>query len=326
MGGFFASLIVCGSCFDSKPTEPTKDPRDTVLPADNLTMETAFGTFKIMIEGQKSFVSFLGLMKDGKTPPSEIYSEIMTDGPFKLYKRLSPNCAPECVNAECIADNICQPKPNPQSIGTITVNGLKMEDGTTSFTMDPVGLNMYYISAESPAYPPCGERDLIKLSATGNGNVAAFDMTLKGVTPLKILPNDTAKIPCENGKDVTLKWVPPSKKDGSSKIFFSIDISYHGGTKAKIECECDDDGEQIIPGKMLDSLKSFGISGFPRIEMYRRSSASNPASMTRFVMESYVVLYLNIPGVISCGGGLPACPDGYECGGDQRCKPIASGN
>jgi hypothetical protein len=77
---------------------------------------------------------------------------------------------------------------------------------------------------------------------------------------------------------------------------------------------------------MLDSLKTFGIAGFPRIEIYRRSSASNPTNKIRLIMESVVALYLKIPGVYSCGINGTTCPDGYTCGGDQRCVPVATSN
>jgi hypothetical protein len=143
-GCFLISVILCGSCFEDKstPTTPSSDPRDTVLPTDNLTTETANGSFRITIEGQKGTASFLGRVNDGTTPPTEVYTVIKTDGPCKLLKRASPNCSPECGgSAACIAENTCQPYPHSIKIDTVAVTGLQLGNGKTSFKMAPIGYN-----------------------------------------------------------------------------------------------------------------------------------------------------------------------------------------
>jgi hypothetical protein len=82
------------------------------------------------------------------------------------------------------------------------------------------------------------------------------------------LKNDT--INYIDGKEITLEWQPSPQEHDS--IFFEIDISYHGVTKAKILGETVDDGSCTISAEMLDKLKTYGIAGFPRLIIYRRAT------------------------------------------------------
>jgi hypothetical protein len=99
-----------------------------------------------------------------------------------------------------------------------------------------------------------------------------------------------------------------------------IDVSYHGTSKGKIESYCEDNGSLTVAASLLDKLKSYGISGLPKIEIYRRSVGGyNADANTKLVFESKIMRYLSIPGVISCDGN-GNCPNGQTCGPDQRCR------
>ena len=123
-----------------------------------------------------------------------------------------------------------------------------------------------------------------------------------------------------DGQPIDLRWTPPTVT-GISTIFVLIDISYHGGTNAKIECECDDNGSLRVPAKLLDSLKTFGISGYPKLEISRLAISTDTTAKAKVVVESKVVKMLQIPGVISCNVNED-CPEGQYCAPDQRCRPI----
>jgi hypothetical protein len=98
-----------------------------------------------------------------------------------------------------------------------------------------------------------------------------------------------------------------------------INLSYHGGTKGKIECDCEDNGSLVIPASLLDQLKALGISGFPKIEIARRSIGTNAAAHADIVIESKVIKMLKVPGLVSCNGD-EECPSGQSCQGDLRCQ------
>jgi hypothetical protein len=129
-----------------------------------------------------------------------------------------------------------------------------------------------------------------------------------------------------DSQPITVKWTPATIP-GISVIFISIDISYHAGTLGVIECNCDDNGSVTIPASLIDKLKALGTSGFPKLEISRRSVGTNSTTNARFVIESQVVIPLQIPGVISCDENDPSantCPEGYICGGEKKCVPIAN--
>lgn len=100
-----------------------------------------------------------------------------------------------------------------------------------------------------------------------------------------------------------------------------VDISYHGGTKAKIDCDCLDDGELTIPAAMLDMLKTYGMAGYPKIEMYRTSTGIGQNTGVQLIIQSYIVLWVKIPGLISCtmDGHTGNCPSGMTCDASMVC-------
>jgi hypothetical protein len=122
------------------------------------------------------------------------------------------------------------------------------------------------------------------------------------------------------GEPILLKWKPAANPD-NSKMKVVIDISYHGGTKAKIECDCRDDGELEIPAALLDSLKTYGMSGHPKMELYRQSFGTDPGTGAEVKIEAFILLWIKIPGLVSCSTDTD-CPEGQECAGDQRCREV----
>jgi hypothetical protein len=242
-----------------------------------------------------------------------IFEEIASAGCSRLYKRLFPFCNQDCGGlAACVKDDSCQPYPSAVDIGTVTISGLTTNDGKTSFSMDPINSNYQFTSL---AFPPCNEGDAVTLSSTGGSSVSAFTLSVKGISPLTLL-NDTIKM--IDGQPINLQWTPPTVT-GISTIYVLIDISYHGGTKAKIECNCDDNGSLTIPATLLDNLKTFGISGYPKLEISRQAISTDTSAKAKIVIESKVVKIVYIPGIISCGSDS-GCPAGQTCGADQRCR------
>jgi len=296
-----AFFIACGTC--NKDTNPTK-PAGTAQ---------SFGTFQITLVAEDAYTGVLGRMYDGPTPPNMIFQEVITSGGCRLFKRLYPFCDPGCGGtAVCVQDDSCQPYPTAVDIGTVTISGLTTNDGKSSFSMVPINNNYQFTSL---TFPPCKEGTAVSLTAAGGASVRGFTLTVRGISPITLL-NDTIKM--ADGQPITLRWTPPAIS-GISNIFVLIDISYHGGTKAKIECDCADNGSLTIPAKLLDSLKSFGISGFPKVEVSRRAITADTSAKAKIVIESKVVKIVYIPGIINCNIDTD-CPPGQTCAADQRCR------
>jgi hypothetical protein len=302
--GIFALLVAFGSCNNDDKGNPVNETPTT----------QSFGTFQVSLLAEDGYTSVLGKMYDGPVPSNLAFEEIAAVGCCKLFKRLYPFCEPDCGGlAACVKGDTCQPYPSPVNIGTVSISGLKVNDGKTTFSMDPINSNYMFTSID---FPPCNEGEAVTLTAAGSSSVSTFTIAVRGISPLTLL-NDTIKL--LDHQPIDLQWTPPAVT-GISTIFVLIDISYHGGTSAKIECECDDNGSLTVPAKLLDSLKTFGISGFPKLEISRQAISTDTAAKAKLVIESKVVKMLQIPGVISCNGDAD-CPEGQYCAGNQRCMP-----
>jgi hypothetical protein len=319
-GGLAALILVIGSCLvDEKvPAIP-----EVINPEDTSTAQS-FGTFRVKLIPENNedpenpdaaYTSIVGVMCDGPTLPEFIFEEKMKSGPCRLLKAISPYCA-DCggLGSKCVAENSCMTEPNKISVGKLTINGFKSSGAKMSFTIEPSNRFAYQMSGVQLDYPPSGEGDTITFSAEGSASAAAFSLKVRGITPLVVL-SDT--IILEDTKPITLKWEPP-KVAGFSTIFVKIDISYHGGTKGQIQAECEDNGSLTIPGPMLDQLKSYGMAGWPTVDITRRSVGVDEISKAQAVIECTVVKLLTIPGLTSCNGN-DVCPDGQTCI-DRKCQ------
>lgn len=303
------ALLFAVICQEPSPTGPDTETTD----------EKPFGIFRILIDQDAGSITYSGVLKDGETPESP-WASAMKSGELELLVPTHPLCETSCgSNALCVADDSCAAFPDKLSAGELTISGVSLANGSSSFTSRAIGVLKVYSAAVSFADPPFGANDTITLSAEGD-DVGAFELKTYGVEPIVVL---TDSIVLEEGKPINLSWAPPSVS-GTTVMNVEVDISYHGGTKAKIAGNCSDDGSLTIPADMLVALKGYGLSGFPKITMTRRSASGVSAeSRAQLLIESVKVLNINIPGLISCNpGNTDGCPDGMTCTDDRRCEKI----
>jgi hypothetical protein len=313
----FGMLRFSGLGYKSKEIPVTSYSGEVNAVLDSLQ---PFGLFRLVIEADKQMATFLGRVHDGPIPPTESFREVMKSGPCRLYKRVITVCEPSCGNnATCVDDNTCLSYPNPISVGTVTVNGLKMGNADTVNVFSIKPTSFYYLPDQNNQlhYPPCNAGDPVTVTASGNGSVRPFTLRATGVGPL-VVPQDTIEL--IDGRPATVTWVPAAKP-GDAMITINVNLTLETGTKGYIGCDCEDNGSLILPATLLDSLKAFGLSAWPLIEIYRRStSAVNAAAGAHLIIESVVQKWeVKIPGIISCLGP-GRCPEGMTCGPDQLCR------
>jgi hypothetical protein len=274
----------------------------------------SFGVFQIILREDGKTASFLGKIYDGPQPINTIWEEKLSAGCLKVVAPRLPFCANPCGSGSaCVADDSCQAYPSAVHAGALRVSGLITNKGAAPFSVSPLN-NLY--QAVGLLYPPFNEGDTVQVSAAGSESSPPFVLKALGLAPLKPL-TDTV-LTFADGKPIDLKWEAPAK-DIHSSMDVVIDLTFHGGTKAKIEGRCDDNGKLTIPATLLDKLKTYGMSGYPRLNMTRIAKGTDANAKAELSLESTVSLALAIPGLVSCNKDED-CPDNGRCQADRRCE------
>lgn len=287
----------------------------TAGPADDIDL---YGSLNVTLEVAMAATmaaartTVIGKIYDGPTPSPEVWATKTEANGCTLYVPNPVLCQPACGSAAaCVKANTCTPYPKATSVGTITLTGL----GSGSLTLDPVADNYQPKAGTNVPFPPCSEGTAIELAAAG-GKHAAFKASAKCIPPLDFKGSYTLA----SGEPLKLTWGKPGQSD-LAKIFVKIDVSHHGGTKGKIECEVADSGELEVPASLVDALVDLGVAGFPTVALTRRSSGagSGKAKSMTLTIASPVELPLEIPGLKSCSGDTD-CAASQTCQPDRTCK------
>jgi hypothetical protein len=308
----FPSLLPLALAFTLWHCQSDENP-SAPKPGPNLDAKPS-GAIQIILREDSKTASFLGKIYDGPQPSNTIWEEQLRSGCLKVVKPRIPFCANPCGSGSaCVAEDSCQAYPSAINAGAFLISGLITNKGTAPFSITPLN-NLY--QAVGLAYPPFKEGDTVGISAAGSESSPPFVVKALGLAPLKPL-TDTV-LAYADGKPIDLKWEAPAK-DIHSVLDVVIDLTFHGGTKAKIEGQCDDNGKLTIPANLLDKLKTYGLSGYPRLNMTRITKGSDAGAKTELTLESTVSLALDVPGLISCNKAED-CPDNRACLADRRCE------
>ncbi len=286
----------------------------------------SYGVFRVtlvpenIVLGSLPYTQISGMMNDGPSPPEIIFEETMKEGNCRLLKTIYPLCNPSCgSNAKCVKKDSCMEYPNNFSVGEVTLKGFKKNGSDTTFKLSPRtgSIGTYYQMAGIKLdYPPFTEGDTITFAPAGSASASPFTLQARAISPLKMI---TTTAILEDGKPITLKW-EKSSIEGISRIHVRVNISYHGGTKGEIQCDCEDNGEIVIPARLLDELKTYGIAGYPVADVTRRSVGTNENAKAQLIIESTVTVELTYPDKQSCTGHED-CPEGYHCTDYRLCEP-----
>ena len=262
------------------------------------------------------FTSLLGKVYRGTLPEALIWEKKSEANGCTLYTPRVPFCDPGCGTAICIENDVCKASPASLSVGRVTVSGVKAESGVTSFTVDPIRNNYLTPGTVKLPFPAFDEGDPVAISTAG-GDLAPFTITGSGIAPLQM--TGSGSYPVAKGKPLDLTWKSPGAAS-KSRIQVKLDISHHGGTKGKIECDVPDTGALSIPADLVGRLMDLGVAGFPTVMVTRSSIASAATSGGRVDLRiySYIESPVEIPGVISCSEDTE-CRGGKICRDDKTC-------
>ena len=281
------------------------------------------GTFQVKVIAPDAATStpgrtsLVGKIYDGPSPEQIVWEKGTVDGDCVILKPRVPFCSTPCGgSAVCVEDETCQDYPTAGSAGTITAKGINLAAGGSEFSMDPIANNYQPPVDAALAYPAFAAGDVITLDAAGD-KFAAFTLQGTGVDQLELSADN---IPLVADTPVTLTWTASTKPD-QSRILVKLDISHHGGTKGKIECDTADDGSLDLSGALITELLDLGVAGFPTIIVERKTVGSTtiPEGRIDLAVSSTLERVVTIDGLTSCTDDTQ-CPQGQTCQDDLTCK------
>jgi hypothetical protein len=280
------------------------------VPGDPSILIGAFA-LKLVAETDDTpaFSSLLGRVFDGATPQGVLFDESVVDGECRLLVPRVPFCATPCGSAVCVDDDVCVAFPSSQSIGAVTVRGLP-----EVFVMEPVANNYQPPASLSLPFDALAVDATMELAAAGSAFTPGFTRAGSGIAPLQLTSEDFV---VDDGAPLGITWTPGNAR---ARVRLTLDISHHGGTRGKIECDADDDGDLVLSAPLLDALVDLGVAGFPTVIVAREAVTSTVIGAGRIdlVVSSTIERSIEIPGLVSCSGD-DGCDDGDTCQTDLTC-------
>jgi hypothetical protein len=172
--------------------------------------------------------------------------------------------------------------------------------------MEPVANS--YQPAESLPLQSFQEGNLLRFEASGD-YYPGFAVEARGIGALHVT-NESLSV--AEDQELILTWDKPGLPE-NAKARDMLDLSHHGGTKGKIDCETNDTGSPRVAASLLTQLLKLGVAGFPAMTITRRSSGT-AASAKNVVLEvsSEVERQVRVAGVRS------------SCRSSRRARPFGS--
>ena len=250
-----------------------------------------------------------GQVYDGVVP-GNIPDVVKESGDCALLQAKSLFCDPGCVPGEtCGTEGTCIPYPVAHSVGEVTIAGLK-----SPLSMEAKWGN-HYTNPGTMEHPGYEEGSEISLYAQG-GDYEAFALRGYGVSALDVPGGKTV---ITGDGDVALSWTPPAEP-GPAQVHIELNLNNHGWTSAWIACDAEDTGTFVIPGTLVTDLYEIGVSGFPSLNLTRRSadSATIEPGCVQLTVAAHQTIAIEVDGVTSCTHD-GQCPPGASCGADLQC-------
>ena len=258
------------------------------------------------------YTTVLGIVLDRPQPEAVIWDAVLTDGACVLRIPRVPFCETPCGgSAVCVDDDTCQPYGTRQDVGTVQATGLMTTGGASSFELTSVSGNYQVPGNLRLAYPAFAPGAAFALAASGSTFTPAFTLTGKGIAPLQLTSGDAA---LARNEPLTITWTAPTG-DAASRVAVLLDISHHGGSKGKIECDAPDTGALTLSAAIMTRLLDLGAAGFPTIIVTREATTSALVTSGRvdLVASSKIERPVTVPGIQSC-------TDDSECTPPQTCQ------
>jgi len=269
------------------------------------------GGFRLLLEqpgAGEPYTTFSGWVEDAVDP--ELLAEsTMSIGDCSLMVGSNNFCDPKCsADERCDVDGQCVPKPVRQNAGLVQVEG--MVDGPLS--IEPREGRFNYEGRGFTTYPGFQEGARIDLWTEG-GTLVPMAFVAEGVAELSV---QESEVPLVEGEAAMVTWDPPAAS-GRTRMLVDLNVTLHGGTGPRIECDTEDDGSLEIAAELVGELLKVDYSGFPGITLKRQTSdaVEGPGGCVDLVVSSAIDRHpVQIEGLFSCSPSTGIlCPDGMVC-------------
>ena len=265
------------------------------------------GGFTVLLADDYTGVN--GLIMEGVVPGA-VPQRVAQEGACALEQSIVLFCDPGCVPGEtCGHDGDCIPYPANISVGPVTITGL-MEP----LSMEAKWGNHYTNPAPLP-HPGFAAGAALTLQAAGE-DLPGFTLQGIGVEPL-VAPKTPVTVTSEAALQIS--WTAPGD-DLGARVEAVLNINNHGATSAWVRCLAEDAGALEIPASLVQKLYTMGLSGFPSLELTRKSSdgVQSQSGCVDFTVESRASIGVSVEGVVSCTSDA-GCPPDQTCGVDLQC-------
>ena len=272
------------------------------------------GTFRAYLTEDRTI--FSGAVSDS-VAPNAIPELIASEGACKLVGPRDLSCDPVCAATQaCAGNDVCVPKPQKVSVGTVSVTGL-----LAPIEVDANGITLDYSLTIPDPYPGFDAGAAITLSAAG-GELEAFTMNAMGVAPMV---TSLSAVEVQTGSAASLSWDASAADPSKSGVHIKLSVNTHGATPGSIECAVPDTGSFDVPAGLVTQLVGMGLSGFPRVVLGRRTTdtANIAGGCVDFSVSSEVTLDLQVDGLISCTSNTDCPAEQPICSPQLACAAAA---
>jgi hypothetical protein len=267
------------------------------------------GSLSVNLSSDRTIVA--GAISSGVLPSSVAGVETESGGCELLVPRdlLCSSCT---AGEACAGEDMCVPKPSKVSAGDVSVEGLLVD-----VQVAPNGLTLDYSKTLLDPYPAYDLGAGLTIHAAGDV-VEAFEATVYGVPQMV---SDLPAVAVKQGEPAKLEWDTENVESDQTSVFISFSVNVHGAVTGWIECTAPDTGSFEIPADLVSSLIDLGLSGFPRVELERRSSATVELEdgCVDVYAGSKVTIEIEVDGLASCNDD-DDCADGQTCSPELACE------
>lgn len=289
------------------------------VPSDQRMVETAgecaagtkVGEFKVELhpddntedDEDRSSTAVDGNVGD-RVAPSSIREVLAEEAGCAMVRPYRPFCDPGCgPNQTCNLENVCEPAPRNQDLGTVYVRGLEAD-----VAMDPIPPGNTYFDTKlpHPGFLPGAE---ILMDSRG-GVIADLMLEGEGVTPL--IESGTG-FSIARDSPVNMSWEPDASSE-HSRIRATLSIDQHGVLPATIVCHFADEGSAVVPASLVNMLLDAGVTGFSTGTLTRETvdSQETESGCVEFRVASPINVDIDVEGHTACDEANP-CPEGQIC-------------